>query len=651
MQDKLSPVLLTSSQAAHARGAPAAAGRPRYRSDIDGLRAVAVLPVLAFHVGIHIARGGFVGVDVFFVISGFLITQLLVADILADRFSLASFYERRIRRILPALVPVLLVTYVLGVVYCLPDEMVALSKSLVAASLSASNFYFWQTAGYFDGPALSKPLLHTWSLAVEEQFYFFWPLYLFVGHRYFRRHLLLITSVIATVSLSTSIVGAFNSPNATFYLPFTRLWELATGGLLALGAVPVALGRPTRNTLAAVGLALISTSVFAIDSDMPFPGLLAVPPCLGAALIILGGRDGESYVGEVLSLKPIVFIGLISYSLYLWHWPITVFQENYSAIFSGTSERTTKMVLVGTSVVAAALSWKFIEQPFRISPRRPSNRLLVAMAATGTLVLVALGGIAWASRGFPGRYSSRELKIASYLSYNALPEERVGSCFLTGKTAAKQFAPECLALSTSKKNYLLLGDSHAAELWGGLSATFKEVNFLQATSADCFPTIRHSISESSRCTTLLDDVITRFLTTRHVDNVLLVARWKPALLDKVATTIDWMKERSIPVTLVGPTAFFDVPVPRLLVSALRESDPALPERHLEPSLRALDAEMRELARSHGVAYVSMLSLLCAPGACVTKDAEGLPLIFDREHYTAEGSLFAAQSLSKLRDVW
>jgi peptidoglycan/LPS O-acetylase OafA/YrhL len=632
-------------------GMPATGKSRRYRSDIDGLRAVAVLPVMAFHVGIHVARGGFVGVDVFFVISGFLITQLLVADIQANRFSIASFYERRVRRILPALLPVLLATYVLGMFYCLPGEMVTLAKSLVAACLSASNIYFWQSAGYFDGPALSKPLLHTWSLAVEEQFYIFWPLFLFVGQRYLGRRLLLITSLIATVSLTVSIVGAFKFPSFTFYLPFTRVWELAAGGLLALGVVPLTLGPAVRNVLAFLGLALIFGSVFAINSDLPFPGLLALPPCLGAVLVILAGRDGESWVGRLLSFKPIVLIGLISYSLYLWHWPITVFQQNYTFLFSGGSERVTKLVIIGASLVAATLSWKFIEQPFRTGRARPSNRRLMWMAFSGTTLLVALGGIAWAGEGFPGRYSPRELEIASYLSYDGAADLRAGTCFLTGKMGDGHFAPECLALSSAQKNYLLLGDSHAAEMWPGLSATFKDVHFLQATAADCFPTIQHSISESSGCTTVMDDVMTHFLVDHPVDEVLLAARWKPGLLDNVSATLDWMKEHGIHVTLFGPTALFDSPVPRLLVSALRRSDASLPERHVDSSVWALDAEMSQVARSRGVDYVSMVTLLCPQEACVTHDRDGLPIIFDREHFTAEGSVLAAGVLSSVRGIW
>jgi hypothetical protein len=225
-----------------------------YREDIEGLRAVAVLPVVAFHIGLSVVPGGFVGVDIFFVISGFLITQLLVADMEADRFTLLRFYERRVRRILPALMCMLGIVCVLAWRYCLPDELADFAKSLIAASLSASNFYFWATSGYFDGSAFAKPLLHTWSLAVEEQFYLLWPLFLVVGRRYFRTHLAAVIAGISVFSLVIAAISVFNWPLATFYSPLTRLWELSLGGALAVGILPSLVAPRARTAVAAIGL-------------------------------------------------------------------------------------------------------------------------------------------------------------------------------------------------------------------------------------------------------------------------------------------------------------------------------------------------------------------------------------------------------------
>ena len=618
--------------------------RTRYRPDIDGLRAVAVLPVVAFHAGLHAVRGGFVGVDVFFVISGFLITQQMFAEITDGRFSILSFYERRIRRILPALIAVLTATYILGLVYCLPSEMADLSKSLVAAALSVSNVFFYFGSGYFDSPAGAKPLLHTWSLAVEEQFYLFWPIFLIVAHRFVGRRVLMLTLGISVASFVASLVGTAEFPVATFYLPFTRIWELAAGGMLSLNALPMVLGKITRNILCASGILLIFASVALTDSSLPFPGLLALPPCAGAVFIILAGRDGPTFVGRLLSLRPITFVGAISYSLYLWHWPVVVFQKNYAFLSSGLSDRNGKILIVAVSVLLATLSWKLIEEPFRKGPHRPDRRLLLTLAASGTVLAVVLGVVGWYAQGFPTRYSARELEVASFLSYDASETYRVGSCFITQKVASPRFADDCLALSSTKKNYLLLGDSHAAELWHGLHALAPDKNILLASASDCFPTLTHELGESRQCSQLLDDVITDYLPAHPVDNVLIAARWKESTLSNLAGTLDWMKERGIRVTLIGPSVLYDSPLPHLMVSALRISDPTLPQHHVDNSMLALDDKLSMLAQSRGVTYVSLIKLMCSAQQCRYQDEQGLPLILDREHFTASGSMVVARKL-------
>jgi peptidoglycan/LPS O-acetylase OafA/YrhL len=615
-----------------------------HRDDIDGLRALAVLPVVAYHAGIHAIRGGFVGVDIFLVISGYLITEILIRDIRNERFSIVAFYERRIRRIFPALLAMLLVTFVLGVWYCLPQELVNLSKSELAAALSVSNVYFWLQSGYFDGTALTKPLLHTWSLAVEEQFYLFWPVLLLIGHRYFRRHLLPAIAALAALSLGISIVGAFRFPNATFYLPFTRTWELAAGGLLSLPLAHPRLGRAAREALSIIGAALILASILLIDADMPFPGLLALPPCLGAVFIIAAGRDGTSLVGLVLSLKPLTFIGLISYSLYLWHWPIIVFQRNDTFLISGLSERYDKVLVILVAAVVATLSWRYIEQPFRSGRLRPSDARLVKLAAGGVFAIVLAAVVGWTSQGFPARFTAEELSIASYLKYDADGPWRVGKCFLSGRSAAAVIAPECLTPMPGEKNVLLLGDSHAAQMWSGLNAAYPGINFLEATASDCFPTVRHSLGEAPKCSAIMDRVYGEFLTTHRVDRVLLAARWKAGLLDNVDATLDWFNAHHIAVTLAGPSAIFDSPVPRLLISALRHDDPASVQNHMDASIRTLDDAMAQLAARHGVEYLSMLDLYCAGAACRLTDARGMPIIFDQEHWTADSSRHFAEQL-------
>ncbi len=308
------------------RPAKAAGSGLKYRADIDGLRAVAVLSVLAFHIGLSRFGGGFVGVDVFFVISGYLISSIIFADINASRFTITGFYERRIRRIFPALVAMLVVASVVAVIYLLPGELVDYAKSLLAATGSASNVYFWSHSGYFASPT-SKPLLHTWSLAVEEQFYISFPLFLLLVRRFWPQRLR--TAVVALFFLSfvSSCVVVSRNADTAFYMPYTRAWELLLGTLLSLNIFPRLRLAWTRNVATLTGIGMIGWSVLFYSQETLFPGASALLPCVGSALIIWAGEGGTSLVGSALSWRPVVFIGLISYSLYLWHWPVIVLRH------------------------------------------------------------------------------------------------------------------------------------------------------------------------------------------------------------------------------------------------------------------------------------------------------------------------------------
>jgi peptidoglycan/LPS O-acetylase OafA/YrhL len=616
--------------------------RGSYRRDIDGLRALAILPVIAHHIGIRAARGGFVGVDVFFVISGFLITQVLLEDLRGDRFSLVAFYERRIRRILPALLVVLFALFVLCLIYVLPSEFVDASRSMLAAALSVSNIYFWATSGYFDTVALSKPLLHTWSLGVEEQFYVLWPVLLAAAWRRGRRKALVLTAVGAAVSLAISAVGAFTHPSATFYWVHTRTWELLLGALLALGAIEKPVSLPMRNLLGVTGVLLILGSVVWIDAYDPFPGLLAIPPCLGAAMVILAGRDGHSVSTRVLSWKPIAFIGVISYSLYLWHWPIIVFQRNYAFLISGGPEKLQKTVILAAALAAATLSWKFVEQPLRVGARRPGRARLMrmALAGTGAVLLLALTGVI--ARGFPGRFSPAEIQVAGYR--DSIDIVRKDRCFFEpGSVAPRKFAPECLELDPALENYLLLGDSHAAELWFGLRAAYPGVHFLQATATDCLPTTAHDLGESRKCEYLLDPIFKDFLKHHRVDRVILAAKWRSSSPGNLAPTLGYLRGEGIPVTVIGPTIIYDSPVPRLLVTANRSSDPDFLSKHWDHSLVSLDTKLASVAAEQSANYISMIGLA---QRCMSSllDAHGTPLVTDQEHFSAEGSVRMARGM-------
>jgi peptidoglycan/LPS O-acetylase OafA/YrhL len=282
--------------------------------------------VLAFHIGLTGFRGGFVGVDVFFVISGYLISSIIFAEINSSRFTITGFYERRIRRIFPALVATLAATSVFAVIYLLPGELIDYAKSMLAATGSASNLYFWWHSGYFSSPT-SKPLLHTWSLAVEEQFYITFPLFLLLVRRFFPQALRTAVVILFFVSLVTSCLVVSRNPDTAFYMPYTRAWELLLGTLLSLGVFPRLRSAWLRNLATLGGIGMIMWSVLLYSQETLFPGLSALVPCVGTALIVWAGEAGTSLVGSALSWRPVVFVGLISYSLYLWHWPVIVLHQ------------------------------------------------------------------------------------------------------------------------------------------------------------------------------------------------------------------------------------------------------------------------------------------------------------------------------------
>ena len=366
----------------------------KYRAEIDGLRALAVVPVILFHAGFELFSGGFVGVDVFFVISGYLITTILIEDIENKRFSIVKFYERRARRILPALFFVMLVCIPFAWMWMLPSQMKDFSQSLVAVSLFASNILFWRESGYFDAAAEEKPLLHTWSLAVEEQYYVLFPIFLILAWRFGKNKVFWMIVVMAAISLLLSEWGWRNKATANFYLAPTRAWELFAGSIAAF--VVQKQGVQNNNPLALTGLLAILFSIFFYDETTPFPSLYALVPVLGVVLLVLYA-DKETIAARLLSNKGFVGIGLISYSAYLWHQPLFAFARIHSLERPST---VLMLALIFTSVLLAYLSWRYIEKPFR----RKNN-----LTQTSVFQFSILGVCIFLSAGLMGHFFNVEL--------------------------------------------------------------------------------------------------------------------------------------------------------------------------------------------------------------------------------------------------
>jgi len=428
-----------------------------YRREIDGLRAVAVVPVILFHGGVAGFGGGFVGVDVFFVISGYLITSLIAAQAAAGRFSLVEFYERRARRILPALFLVVLACVTVAWLLMLPGELRNFSQSVAAVAVFASNVLFWRESGYFQPNSEVKPLLHTWSLAVEEQYYVVFPILMLVLWRFRRPWLIGVLALVAALSLGWAEWGSRHMAAVAFYSLPTRGWELLLGALVALLGLPATtrrLGRPAREIMAAAGLLLISAAIFAFDESTRFPGLHALVPTIGAGLIIAAAAP-DTIVGRVLSSRIFVGVGLISYSLYLWHQPLFAFAKLYALRNPGPA------VLVSLIIATfglAYLTWRYVEQPFR-DRSRLSRGSIFALAGVFSAILIGLGAAGHIANGFEGRFSPEVLKMLEHKQDLSRPREI--ACLRALETSRRLDQACALGAQGGEPDVILVGDSHA----------------------------------------------------------------------------------------------------------------------------------------------------------------------------------------------
>lgn len=497
----------------------------KYRPDIDGLRAVAVLSVVLFHGGIQALGGGFSGVDVFFVISGYLITSIIVRELEQGDFSIARFYARRIRRIFPAFFTVVAFSAIVGCALLVPRELDGLGRSLIAATLFASNILFWSESGYFDSSAELKPLLHTWSLAVEEQFYIFFPIFLWVVFRFCKRRWLPWILPLTLLSFAASVWGVRHEPSATFYLAPTRAWELALGALPALRCLPPIHRGGVREAVALVGIGLIGLGVFALSSESPFPGVNALLPCLGAALIIHCGSSGKTLVSRGLSLRPLVFVGLISYSLYLWHWPLLVFAKYW--VIRPLTGRETAAVLLSAALLSI-LSWRFVERPFRKRKELFSHRLLFTGGA-GLMAVATMVGTALAvSHGWPQRLPDDVLRLADGAADISVSEK---ACMVKNrKTAGREDSLCTIGADGPLPSFVVFGDSHAGALMPGLDQVARRhgEKGIHAAVQSCPPldgVLNLNDEFAQRCVLFRDNIFDLIEKSPSLRSVVLMARW------------------------------------------------------------------------------------------------------------------------------
>lgn len=615
----------------------------RYRADIDGVRAIAVIPVLLYHVGVPGFSGGFVGVDIFFVISGYLICGMIAADLRNESFSLADFYKRRILRILPALFMMFLVTSVLAAIYCLPVELVDYARSLASAVASVSNVYFARTAGYFDSPAETKPLLHTWSLGVEEQFYFTVPILMLVAYRFAPKRVGLLFAIVAAVSFAGALAMSARNPTFAFYLTPFRAWELALGALVSVEFLPVPETAFWRNASGVSGLLLLLGVIAFGSSAMPLLAMTGLA-ATGAALVIASSKRAVSVAGRLLSFGPLVFVGLISYSLYLWHWPLIVFQRT-DAIFSAEASASAKPAAIVLSIGFAYLSWKLVETPFRNLAKGTSRLAIFGATSAAMLSTVGLCGMVILLSGAPSRFPQRVVEIGSFLAYDSSAAFRTGRCFLS--TSRQRLDTEtCLKLDPTRPNYLLVGDSHAAQLWSGLSQAIPEFNIMQATASLCRPAATAgSRYDTPVCRAMMEFVFDDFLVRNKVDGVFLAASWKDEDLSFLSATLQLLKSGRIDVTVLGPIVEYDAALPRLLVDGILHDAPSLASAKRTPGIRERDLAMKRMVTAAGATYLSVYDAMCRDDRCDEFVRGDIPMQFDAGHLTAEGAIEVGRRLS------
>jgi peptidoglycan/LPS O-acetylase OafA/YrhL len=487
-----------------------------YRPEIDGLRALAVIPVILFHAGLSLFGGGFVGVDVFFVISGYLITSILLKELNNDSYSLAIFYQRRARRILPALFFVALACIPFAWFWLPPKDMLDFAQSLSAVSIFSSNLYFLSESNYFDIEVELKPLLHTWSLAVEEQYYVFFPLLLALIWRVRKQAVTPTLLILAGLSLYFAQWTAYNYPKAGFYLLPTRGWELLIGSLVAIstfkGNIPSWIKPQLNELLSLCGLAFIVIAVFIFDKHTPFPSVYALLPTMGTALIILFATKG-TLTNKLLCNGLLVKLGLISYSAYLVHQPLFAFARHRSL---GEPSIGLMATIVFGSFVAAYFIWKFIEQPFRTNKQIISGKKLLLLAVCIIVGLFTFGMAAIATDGFSGRYSKHQL--AQYQQAMAHEFEWNG-CNLD----------KCDSKHTRKAKIVLIGDSHATSIAPSLSAAFSTplTKFAWRTNGGCPPLMDFYVSntQSNQCSSANHKISQLLIQSDEVEWVIMSAQW------------------------------------------------------------------------------------------------------------------------------
>ncbi len=641
-------------------------GRLEYRADIDCLRAFAVISVIGFHYELPGFGGGFVGVDVFFVISGYVISRLIWAGLASDSFSFLAFYERRARRLLPALYLMIGVTGIVGYFLVPPGDYRTFFGSAISTLLFSSNVFFWMETGYFDLPTMGKVLIHTWSLSVEEQFYFLFPVITWVWSKLFRDPAsksslsLVISGTLALCILDELLIK--NSASAAFYLAPLRAWEFLIGSVAFFLHRWSPVRFVARCVFGVVGLALVVIPVVMFRSETRFPGLHALIPCLGAALSIIAFNREEGRPRLPFEDAG-ALVGRLSYSLYLWHWPVFVLGRAALPLDVASSNVGT-VALLASVVLLAYVSHVAVERPIRA--RMTWNGLRVSgLTAATAVVLLAVGVHGVMHEGYAGRFPPSQERMLRYNAQTVTPFYRTHSCFLGPEEPLSSYDfGACLTPVADKRNILLAGDSIAAHYSWGLRDYLPADNYqlMQLTTAACAPFVELQQGFSRNCNDA-NRLLREQIKARTPAAVIISGNWRwyveaygrsgaPRFDTYLGALLKEAEDAGVPVLLLGPSLEFPAPLAETLFKYERTHLPvgnALTP--VEASFKADDV-LRDIARAHpGVQYVSVLDAICSVRNCPTKIDPETPIIWDIIHLTPEGSKFVVSKLKPQLDAF
>jgi peptidoglycan/LPS O-acetylase OafA/YrhL len=637
----------------------------QYRREVDGLRAVAVLPVLLFHAGYSQFAGGFVGVDIFFVISGYLITSIILHEQQSGRFTITGFYERRARRILPALFFVMLLCVPAAWAWLAPADLENFGQSIAAVTVFASNILFWITSGYFESASELKPLLHTWSLAVEEQYYVFFPLLIMMAWPLGKRWIVAMLVLISLISLALAQHGVHQDPSATFYLLHTRCWELLIGALAAFYlARPTTISintpvNPLWNQLGSLmGVALIMYAIAVFDEHTPFPSVYALIPVIGAVLIIICAQP-ENLVGKLLGHKLLVGLGLISYSLYLWHQPLFSFARHMSI------ERPSPLVfalLIGISVLLAAFTWKYVEAPFR--DRSKFTRLQIfALAAIGSVLFAAAGISMHLTQGYVRITQTPEQQA---VLKTAVHSPKRNQChnnekhYLPPDKACEYHVPDV--------RWAVFGDSHTVELAYALAGQLaqQQIGLKHFSSSACVPMFGRTATPGNNCAAWTQEAVQSIANDRRITHVVVSYRillglygdhegWYPQRPNRIAESeraqrwesymqlLKYLTDAGKKVTLVLQAPELPKRIDVLVHRQAQDPRQVAGASYAWWKQRSQYVTERLGQVPSGVKVIDPAALFCADTSCAAVRG-GIALYFDDDHMSVAGASLVATEI-------